>query len=224
MNRTRVRIWDLPTRLFHWALVICLIGSLISVSLGGNAVEWHFRFGYGILTLLLWRVLWGFLGPRYARFSHFLGSPALLLARLRGKKPAPAAGHNPWGALSVYVMLKLLFLQVLTGLFANDSILWDGPLRPLVSGETSDLITTLHRLNRWLLLGFIGLHLCAITWYQTRRRARLVQAMVTGDHEFVTNQELPAPARDNAAVRWSALGLLIVSAAAVTWLVTRAAL
>jgi cytochrome b len=210
----RVRIWDLPTRLFHWLLAICVAGSLVSVQLGGNAIAWHFRFGYAILALVLFRVIWGWVGPRYARFASFPPDPAAAIASLRGA-PHDGAGHNPLGAFSVYALLAALAFQAASGLFANDSIMWDGPLKNLVSSETSDRITTLHRLNRFVLLGLIGLHLAAIAWHALRLRERLVRPMIDGDRRYPPGAPLPEPARDDARIRLVAAALLALCAAAV---------
>jgi cytochrome b len=210
----RIRIWDLPTRLFHWLLAVCVAGSLISVQIGGNAIAWHFRFGYAILALVLFRLIWGWAGPRYARFSSFPPDPSAAIASLRGA-PHDGAGHNPLGAFSVYALLAALAFQAGSGLFANDSIMWDGPLRSLVSSDTSDRITTLHRLNRYLLLGLIALHLAAIAWYTLRRREPLVRTMLVGDRAYAPGAPLPLPARDDTRVRLLAVVLLAVCAAAV---------
>ena len=215
----RVRIWDLPTRLFHGLLAACVIGSLISVQIGGNAIAWHFRFGYAILALVLFRLVWGWVGPRYARFASFPPNPAAALASLRGA-PHDGAGHNPLGAFSVYALLAALAFQAASGLFANDSIMWDGPLKNLVSSEASDRITTLHRLNRYLLLGLIALHLAAIAWHALRRRERLVRPMIEGDRIYPEGAALPPPARDDARVRLTAAALIVGCAAAVAVLLS----
>lgn len=223
----KVRVWDLPTRLFHWALAACIVGSLVSVNLGGNAVGWHFRFGYAILTLVLFRVLWGFAGPRYARFASFPPNPAAALRYLRGAgKGSP--GHNPLGAFSVYALLAALGFQAGTGLFANDAIMWDGPLKALVSNATSDWLTKLHKINRFVVIALIALHLAAIAWYSWVRRESLVRPMILGDR---TIDDAPAaapvpraePAADGARERVLALALLGASAAIVWTIVTRLA-
>ncbi len=219
----KIRVWDLPTRLFHWALVICLIGSVVSVYLGGNAVEWHFRFGYGALALVVFRIVWGFAGSRYARFSSFPPDPRAVLRYLRGQHVA-GPGHNPLGAFSVYALLASLLFQASTGLFANDSIMWDGPLRNLVSNDTSDLLTRLHKLNRWLLLVLIATHLGAITYYTRVRKERLIGPMVSGDKEVIGSAGAKVTeAGDGAAVRARALLILAAVAAAVWALVTKVA-
>lgn len=213
-----VRVWDLPTRLFHWLLFACVVGSLVSVNLGGNAVGWHFRFGYAIMTLLLFRVLWGFVGPRYARFSSFPPSLAAALAYLRGAR-STSPGHSPLGALAVYALLAALALQVATGLFATDDIMWDGPLEALVSNATVEWMTKVHKINRFVVIALIALHLAAIAWYSWVRKQSLVRAMLVGDK--LVDDALPAA--DGARERLLALGLLGASAIAVWAIVTQLA-
>ena len=210
-----VRIWDLPTRVFHWALAACIVGSIVSVKLGGNAVAWHFRFGYAILALLIFRVLWGFAGPRCARFASFPPNPAAALRYLRDGT-GERAGHSPLGALSVYALLAALALQAGTGLFANDSIMWDGPLKGLVSNATSDLVTRVHRLNRFVVIGLIVLHVAAIAFYRVARGRRLVGPMVHGDvPASAPGHDNAEPSRDDASIRLRALALLAISALSV---------
>jgi cytochrome b len=219
MNTIRTRVWDLPTRVFHWLLVACIVGSIVSVSIGGNATGWHFRFGYAIFALVLFRILWGFVGPRYARFSSFPPSPSAAIAYLRGNAP-PRAGHNPLGAFSVYALLVALCVQVATGLFANDDIMWEGPLRNMVSNATSDLLTRAHRLNRFIVFALIIAHLGAIAYYALVKKEGLVKAMIDGDRDL---DPLPAhpPAQDSPRVRTTALAVLGVSVLLVWWAVTQ---
>lgn len=192
-------VWDLPTRLFHWLLVACLVGSVSCASIGGNAMPWHFRFGYAILALLLFRIAWGFAGTRYARFASFPPSPARALRYLRGD-PLTSPGHNPLGAFSVYALLLLLAIQAVTGLFSNDSIMWDAPLKRLVSNDTSDTLTHWHKLNRWLVFAMIALHLAAIAWYALVRRTRLVGPMIHGRRAPQVGVEAAAGAAAAAGV------------------------
>jgi len=211
---TRLRVWDLPTRLFHWALAISIAGSIVAIKTGYT--QWHFRFGYAILTLLLFRLVWGFVGPRYARFSSFPPRLAAAWRHLTGRGE-PTVGHSPLGALSVYALLAACAFQAVSGLFANDGILWDGPLRKWISGSTSDAITGLHLANRFVLIGLIALHLAAILWYRLGKRQNLITPMFTGD-------TLQAPAgsqstRDDSGTRLRAALVLALSAAAIAWLV-----
>ena len=214
-NTTPVRIWDLPTRLFHWSLVACIVGSLISINIAGNAVAWHFRFGYAILALLLFRLVWGFVGPVHARFSSFPPAPGSALAYLRGQYPH-RGGHSPLGALSVYALLLSIAVQVSTGLFANDAIMWEGPLYKHVSGATSNTLTSIHHTNRIVLIGLIVLHVCAIAWYRFARGERIVQPMLRGDR-FYPAEQAPSirSAEDGAGLRVKGLVVFALCAAAV---------
>lgn len=224
MRSPTIRVWDLPTRLFHWGLAICVVGSLISIQLGGNAVAWHFRFGYAILALLLFRIAWGFTGPRHARFASFPPKPLAALRQLlgrNGRSPTDTAGHSPLGALSVYALLLSLAFQAGTGLFANDAIMWDGPLRNTVSNATSDRLTSLHQANRFVLLALIAMHLLAIAFYQLVRRKPLVRAMITGDApRSLGGNPQEAASADGLRERALALALLAASGGIVWAVVT----
>lgn len=224
MRSPTIRVWDLPTRLFHWGLAICVAGSLISIQLGGNAVAWHFRFGYAILALLLFRIAWGFIGPRNARFASFPPDPPGALRQLVGRNRPPGAsapGHSPLGALSVYAMLLSLAFQAGTGLFANDAIMWDGPLRNTVSNATSDWLTSLHQANRFVLLALIAMHLLAIAFYQLVGGKPLVRAMITGDAPRAPGgNPQQADAADGLRERALALALLAASGGIVWAVVT----
>lgn len=176
--RNRIRVWDLPTRIFHWTLVSLVTAAMISGFIGGPAMEWHGRFGIGIAGLLVFRIVWGFAGSTYARFAQFVRGPAEIREYLRGRWKG--VGHNPLGALSVLAMLAVLAAQVGTGLAGNDDIAFNGPLYALVSGELSSRLTSLHRLNVWVVLALIALHVAAIGLYAHVRKENLVLPMLRG--------------------------------------------
>jgi cytochrome b len=211
----RILVWDLPLRTFHWLLVSLVVVSVISANIGGNAMQIHMLSGYSILALLLFRILWGFLGGTHARFASFVRSPAAVIGYLRALKRNHAEqhlGHNPAGAWSVILMLLALLAQVGTGLFANDDISTEGPLAKLVSKALSDRLTGIHHLNLWLLFGLIGLHLSAIAFYFFHKRENLVKPMLTGF------KEAAAGARDperNQGKTWLATVLLAACATCV---------
>lgn len=206
-----VRVWDLPTRLFHWLLVINIVGSVVTINLGGNWVETHFWLGYCALTLLLFRLVWGLVGPRYARFSNFIYGPKPVWGYLRGQ--GRYLGHNPLGAFSVFALLASLTFQAVTGLFANDDIASEGPLVRLIDKDLSDRLTGLHHWNANLLYVLIGLHVAAILFYVLFRREQLIKPMITGDKVAEPGDE---PAQDTGRVRWMALVALGLAAAVVT--------
>jgi cytochrome b len=150
-----VRVWDLPTRIFHWALVVCICSSVITSQIGGNAMPWHFRSGYSIASLVLFRIVWGFVGGRWSRFASFVYSPATVVRYLRGsKQPEHTVGHSPLAAGSVFAMLAFLVAQVATGVFSDDEIAASGPMTKFVSDATVGIATHYHKgIGKYVLLG-----------------------------------------------------------------------
>ncbi len=213
-----IRIWDLPTRLFHWLLAACVIGLVVTGSLGGNWMNWHLRLGYAVLTLLLFRLVWGFVGGHWSRFASFLYAPSTLMAYLRGQaRPEHEAGHSPLGALSVLALLLILAAQVVSGLMSDDEIAVSGPLARFVSGDTVSLSTGYHtEVGKWIVLALVLLHVLAILFYKLVRKQGLVRPMVRGDKHLATPVQ---PARDTAGTRLLALIVLVLCGAAVTWMV-----
>jgi len=199
-------IWDLPVRLAHWALVACVAGGWATHCAGTAWFAWHRRCGCAVLVLALFRILWGFLGTRHARFVSFVRGPRAVLAYLSAGAFRHGAGHNPLGALSVIVMLALLALQGATGLFANDEIADTGPLFGWISQQASNRITSLHRLNAEALAILIALHVAAVLWYSLRRGEPLVRAMITGRREASA-----VPAEEEIAGSRTWLAALIVA-------------
>ncbi len=217
----KVRVWDLPLRLFHWALVLLLAVAFVTQQIGGNAMEWHFRAGYAVLALLAFRTLWGLVGPRYARFSSFLYGPSTIVGYLRGTKLKYRLGHNPLGSLSVFALLAGSLVQALSGMFANDDIASEGPLVRYISKELSDQITVLHKdLFFWVLVALVVLHLLAIAWYALGKKRNLVKPMLTGDQEIGLDAEGVEAANDSWTMRLLALGLLALCAGGVYYVVT----
>lgn len=179
----RIKLWDAPTRLFHWSLVALFGVMWWSGETGGDALRLHLLAGYGIAGLLLFRLLWGVLGSDTARFARFVRGPGAMLAYLRGSLPEHRIpGHNPLGALMVLALLGLLGFQVGSGLFATDvdSFLWDGPLAKLINSDLSEAITGWHKISFKLLLAAVGLHLSAIVFYRLIKHRNLVVAMLSG--------------------------------------------
>lgn len=209
------RVWDLPTRIFHWTLATLVLFSFVSAKIGGAWTEWHFRSGYTILSLLVFRVLWGFAGSRYARFSSFVRSPGAVWRYLRAPDN-PQTGHSPLAALSVLAMLAVLLVQGSVGLFANDAIVNEGPLARLVSSVASDRLTTVHRWGEKVLIALVALHLTAVAYQEWRKGRRLVWPMITGDARIAAT-----PARDDAGMRLRGAVLFALAAALVAFVVTR---
>lgn len=213
-----VRVWDLPTRLFHWALALCVVALVITANVGGNWMTWHLRLGYAVLTLLLFRIVWGLVGGHWSRFTSFIYAPGTVLAYLRGQgRPEHRVGHNPLGALSVFALLAILLLQVGTGLFSDDEIAFTGPLVSLVSGNTVNLATSYHKnVGKLIVLALVALHLGAIAFYKLVKKDSLVRPMISGDKQMDTPMR---SATDTAATRLLALLVLALCAGLVYWLV-----
>ncbi len=180
--KVALRVWDLPIRLFHWSLVLLIGVSLLSGKKG--EMEVHMASGLFLLTLLLFRFLWGIVGSTTARFSYFLCGPRSLWTYLNGLwKGLPGyspVGHNPAGGLAIVLMLTVLTVQATSGLFANDDIYTKGPLAHLVENETSDALTTIHKYNVKLMLSLIGLHILANLFYLVIKGENLILPMITG--------------------------------------------
>ena len=190
MNTRNVRVWDLPTRLFHWLLAVLVVAAYITAHIGGSLIEWHGRVGIAITGLLVFRLVWGVIGSTYARFADFVPGPAHLWAHLRGHWSG--LGHNPLGALSVLALLGVMLYQAVTGLFSNDEIAFSGPLRDLVSSATSDQLSGLHRQNYWVIIVFVALHVGAVMFYALVKKDDLVKPMITGVKEVADPAHEPA--------------------------------
>ena len=211
-----IAVWDLPTRIFHWALAVLILLQYLSGEFGLLSMDWHFRLGYATLALILFRVLWGFFGSSTSRFSHFVRGPVAVwrytVALLQGRTQG-AIGHNPLGGWSVLLMLASVALQSVTGLFSTDDLETTGPLAARVSDAAVKAMTRIHHWNRYVLLLLIVLHLGAVLAHWVWRRDNLVAPMLHG-HKRI---EVATPMR--AASPWIALALLAASALAVWALV-----
>ena len=214
-----IRVWDLPTRLFHWLLAACVIGLVVTGSIGGNWMNWHLRLGYSVLTLLLFRLVWGFIGGHWSRFANFVYAPSSFVAYLRGQaRPEHRVGHSPLGALSVFALLLILAAQVGTGLMSDDEIAFFGPLVRFVSGDTVSMATSYHKnVGKFIVMGLVALHLMAILFYKLVKRQGLVRPMVVGDKQLTVH--VPS-ANDTTGTRLLALVVLALCSAAVAWMVS----
>ena len=206
----RRRVWDIPTRAFHWLVVLLVPFSWWSAKTGH--LPWHRISGCLILALLLFRLGWGVFGAQTSRFSDFVRGPKALLAQIQGRATL-AVGHSPLGGLSVMTMLAALILQVGLGLFAVDQDGFEGgPLSRFLDFDTGRAIAKVHHLTFYLIIGLVAVHLAAIAFYEVRRK-RLVVAMITGDKVMPPGVAQPVLARPWVAV----LGVLI--AGGIAWFV-----
>jgi cytochrome b len=213
MGMRRIKVWDLPVRLFHWAIVVLIFFAWATQE--WNHMDWHVWIGYTILTLVLFRLVWGLIGSDTARFARFLRSPLAALAHLRHmtRREADAeVGHNAAGGWVVLVMLLLIGVQACTGLFANDDGNTEGPLMHLVSKDRSDWLSHIHSLNFTLIEIVVALHVVAVLAYAVLKRQNLVGPMITGV------KQLPGDAAAPRLVSplWALL-TLAVAAGVVAW-------
>lgn len=224
MTTEKRLVWDLPLRLFHWLLVLSIAASWYTaenseeyITAGENVYSYtqiHFWLGYWTLGLIAFRILWGFIGPKHARFSSFLTGPSKLLGYARTvfrRDSAPAVGHNPLGGLMVVLMILMVGAQAVTGLFLIDNTeIYAAPYHPAVSGETAGTLARFHHVNFDVLLWVIGVHVLAIVFYVAWKRQNLVGPMVTGRKAALSEHEaIPGS-------QWlKALILILVCAGAV---------
>ena len=214
MNYERIKIWDVPVRLTHWAFVALIAFSWWSGEEGGNAMTWHMWSGYTILTLVLFRIAWGFVGSTTARFSSFVRGPRAVMeyvGTLRHRAASGHPGHNALGGWSVVLLLVSMVVQATTGLFANDDIMTEGPLVHLISKALSDRLTSIHHFNFNVLLALAAVHIGAVAYYLFYKRENLVAAMITGMKQVAS----PVPAALRHVGVGRALVVLALAAGAV---------
>ncbi len=221
----KVRIWDLPVRLFHWTLVALIAVSYFTGQAGGDWMKFHFWSGYAILTLLIFRIAWGFVGSTTARFSNFVKGPLAAIAHLRemlGRGRPHDAGHNPVGGAMVVALLLAVLLQVVAGLFSADTDTGTvtGPLARLVTDKWIERATAFHEFWINVILVMVALHILAAIVYLVWKKQNLIGAMLHGRkalHDVVPPGE-EAPLLAFASGRL-ALSLLIAAAAIVYFIV-----
>ena len=208
-----VLVWDLPTRLFHWLLVVLVIISFVTGKIGGNAMQYHECSGFSILVLLLFRLVWGFVGSRESRFGTFVLGPSAVARYARTllrSDSAPFLGHNPLGGWSIIAMLFALLVQAATGLFANDDIITEGPLFDWVGKATSDWLTRVHKLNQEVIIALVCIHVLAVLFYLFYKRENLVKPMIFGVKEWRGTGPQPATGRSWIAALIAGLAALAV--------------
>lgn len=215
----KIKVWDLPLRLFHWLLVLGVGGAWYTVE--NDMIDQHVTIGIGLLGLTIFRLIWGFVGAETARFSTFLKGPRAIMAYLKtlsvGKDaaaPAPAMGHNAGGGwISLLIILSVL-AQASMGLFSNDDIFTEGPLYHLVTKDQSDSISWLHIRFFNVILGLAVFHILAILYYQLRKGLNLTGPMITGNSTIHQGHDIQWSPRDffiavvaTIAIVWGVLSL-----------------
>lgn len=211
----RIKVWDLPIRLFHWGIVVLIFLAWWTQEY--NHMDWHVWTGYTILTLLLFRLVWGFIGSDTARFVKFLRSPVAAVTHLRHitrREADSEIGHNAAGGWMVLVLLALIGVQAGTGLFANDDGSTEGPLMHFVSKDQSDWLSHIHSVNFTLIEAAVVLHVLAVLAYAVLKRQNLVRPMITGAKDISGN--VVAPRLVSPAL---AVVVLAVAAGVVAWVV-----
>lgn len=209
-----IRLWDLPTRLFHWLLVVLIALQFASGEFGLLPMHWHYLMGYMTLALIMFRTLWGFAGSQTSRFGAFLCGPREVLRYIIDSMRSTAShapGHNPLGGWSVVLMLAVVAIQAISGLFTSDDISEEGPFVAHVSDATVKLMTRTHHLDRYALLLLIALHVGAVLLHWVIRKDNLVAAMLHGR----ALAQLPEP---RFVSSWRALIVFALSAG-VVWAV-----
>lgn len=210
-----IKLWDAPLRLFHWLFAGAVIAAIVTGWVGGSLMPWHGRLGLLVLGLLVFRLIWGFVGSTYACWPRIFAATFGVKDYLQGNWRE--AGHNPLGAFSVLAMLLLVSFQVASGLMATDDIAFQGPLYALVSSETGSALSGLHRQAKWLLLVLIGMHIAAIIYYTLVMRRPLVRAMIADGRSASIR-----PSRMRGAARcpprfWRSLWVRLASGACRRW-------
>ncbi|MDU0353066.1 cytochrome b/b6 domain-containing protein [Paraglaciecola aquimarina] len=209
-------VWDLPVRLFHWILAISLVVQWFTAEVIENAMDFHFYLGYFILGLIIFRLIWGFIGTKYAKFSSFIAGPKAMLAYLRAlmnREDTSTIGHNPVGGLMLPLVLTLVGIQAVTGLFTSDDIVHSGPYYDSVSSSVQKTLQWLHHQTFSFLWIFVAIHIVAILWYKFALKHDLIRPMFNGK-KVVTEQQAIANSQLLKAVI-----LMVVVAVFVYWLV-----
>ncbi|MDP2329988.1 MAG: cytochrome b/b6 domain-containing protein [Reyranella sp.] len=226
-NERRIRVWDLPVRLFHWTLVVLMVVSYFTARAGGEWMKFHFWSGYAILTLVLFRIAWGFVGSTTARFADFVKGPSAALAHLRdlmGRGHPHEAGHNPLGGAMVVVLLLAVLAQTTAGLFSADTDMGmvNGPLALVIADKWVERATAFHKFWINVLLWMVALHVLAAIVYLVWKRQNLIGAMVTGRKPLddVVPPGKPAPKLVFVSNRLAVS--LLLAAAAIVYFIVRA--
>ena len=207
-----VLAWDLPTRLFKWALVLAVVTAWVSSGFGDPNMTVHKAAGYTILTLIIYRILWGFFGGTTARFSAFLHSPAAIIGYLRAVRSGrerPYLGHNPAGGLMIVGLLLACSIQVALGLFSSDGVMASGPFADAIGETWSSRVATLHSIWFYVILGMAIVHIAINLFHQFVKRDNLIGAMVTGRKARAPFADVQNPKPGSSSTALLCLGVAI---------------
>ncbi|MDO6512575.1 cytochrome b/b6 domain-containing protein [Neptuniibacter sp. 2_MG-2023] len=206
-----VKIWDLPTRIFHWVLVSLFLFLIYSGNWDDSLMQWHFYSGYLLSGLILFRILWGIVGTYYARFCSFIVSPikglSYLKSTFKGDTSEHFYGHNPAGAMMVVMLILLLMLQVASGLVTSDEVLWEGPFYASVSDALASLGAEVHHTVQIILQCLVGLHILGVITHSILFKEKLVASMVTGTKKDLGNAKPREPVNPVALLMCVALSV-----------------
>ncbi|MGX9463492.1 cytochrome b/b6 domain-containing protein [Shewanella sp. A14] len=210
IDQQKIKVWDFPTRLFHWTMV-CLLGGLWGTAEIGE-MQWHQILAYLLMSLIIFRLIWGFIGSETAKFHDFLLSPKKVITYAKAHPKPASLGHNPLGGYMVIALLSLLVVQLTTGLFATDEIFTEGPLMYLVSSDTAGWLTWLHKTNFNFILGFAAIHIIAVILHVVKGD-NILKAMFSGYKQV--NEQMVSP---NLRSPWLALLIFSVILGCIWWL------
>lgn len=218
----RVPVWDLPTRLFHWVQALLFVALWLTGTDG--PLDWHMWIGEVLLAMLIFRIAWGFLGSRHSRFADFVAGrrsarthfKEMVQVALKGPMGADHkeahVGHTPLGGWMILALLSLMALQCVTGLFASDEIVTDGPLNHLVSGRTARVLTVIHSTAFDAILALVIAHIAAALFYLLRKRENLISPLISGRTALA---EAEAGREAPLASSWRAILVFAIAAAIV---------
>lgn len=207
-----VLVWDMPTRLFHWLAVVLVTAAYVTSKL--NWMDWHVWIGEALLSLVLFRLLWGFFGSETARFHSFLRSPAAAWRHLRhvfDREADQQVGHNSAGGWMVLLLLALLLGETLSGLYVNNDVADEGPLTQWVPATIANAITALHTILWDALVAAVALHVLAIALYAVAKGHNLLRPMLTGRKPFPESIRAPRQASIVLALLLLALSVAVVT-------------
>jgi len=211
-----ILVWDSPTRLFHWATVALIVVAYVAYLLGW--MDWHARAGDAVLTLVVFRLLWGFFGSDTSRFSRFVAAPRAAFAHLRRlffREPDRQVGHNAAGGWMVLLLLALIFGEALSGVYVQNEVANQGPLSDITPARIANAITAIHRIFWDAILAAVALHILAIALYATAKGHDLVRPMITGVKMLPAGVAQPAVASPlRAALLLGASALVVATLAA----------